>query len=50
MVFESAVDLRESVESDEWAAFARTLERMFKRFDVTMESGIDERNVQDGER
>jgi len=49
MVFESAADLRESEESDEWAALRKDAGEMLERFDVTMEVGIGERNVQDGE-
>jgi uncharacterized protein (TIGR02118 family) len=50
MVFESAEDLHEAEESEEWAALREDAGGMLERFDVTMEVGIGERNVQDGER
>ena len=49
MVFESAEDLHEAEESEEWAALREDAGEMLERFDVTMEVGIGERNAQDGE-
>jgi uncharacterized protein (TIGR02118 family) len=49
MVFESAEDLHESEQSEEWAALREDAGKMIERFDVTMEVGIGERNVHGGD-
>ena len=49
MVFESPEAMHEAEESEEWAAVREDAGEMIERFGVTMEVGIGERNVHDGE-
>ena len=49
MVFESAEDLHEAEESEEWQAVREDAGEMLEQFDVTMEVGIGERTIHDGD-